>query len=62
MAQVSEANALSRRKFLRTAGLSGTALFLGFYFPVAAQAGRVVSETALNDVEFEIEMNTPNEP
>lgn len=55
---------LSRRKFLRTAGLSGTALFLGFYFPAAANpagagqgVGRVMSETALNNVEFEIEMN-----
>ncbi|HZZ74723.1 MAG TPA: molybdopterin cofactor-binding domain-containing protein, partial [Puia sp.] len=57
MEQQADTNALSRRKFLRTAGLSGTALFLGFYFPVAAKAGRVISETALNDVEFEIEMN-----
>jgi isoquinoline 1-oxidoreductase beta subunit len=47
----------SRRKFLKTAGLSGTALFLGFYFPAAAKAGQVISETALNNVEFEIEMN-----
>ena len=57
MVQTSEANALSRRKFLRTAGLSGTALFLGFYFPRSAKAGQVISETALNNVEFEIEMN-----
>ena len=57
MEQQADTNALSRRKFLRTAGLSGTALFLGFYFPLAANAGRVISETALNDVEFEIEMN-----
>src|ERR1700733_2931983 len=48
---------LSRRKFLRTAGLSGTALFLGFYFPAAAKTGQVIAETALKDVEFEIEMN-----
>jgi len=57
MIQTPDANALSRRKFLRTAGLSGTALFLGFYFPAAAKAGRVISETGLKDVEFEIEMN-----
>jgi len=55
--------ALSRRKFLKTAGLSGTALFLGFYLPATANAGagqvtgRVISETALKDVEFEVEMN-----
>src|SRR5664279_3255825 len=57
MEQQTDASALSRRKFLRTAGLSGTALFLGFYFPAAAKAGQVTSETALNNVEFEIEMN-----
>jgi isoquinoline 1-oxidoreductase beta subunit len=64
MEQLTDTNALSRRKFLKTAGLSGTALFLGFYFPVAANsagagqgAGQVISETALNNVEFEIEMN-----
>src|SRR5260370_22773156 len=42
---------------MRTSGLSGKACLLGFYFPVAAKAGRVMSETALNNVEFEIEMN-----
>jgi isoquinoline 1-oxidoreductase subunit beta len=57
MEQLKDTSALSRRKFLRTAGLSGTALFLGFYFPAAAKAGQVISETALNNVEFEIEMN-----
>ena len=41
MAQTSEANALSRRKFLRTAGLSGTALVPGFLFSaLAAKAGQ----------------------
>src|SRR5450432_1975042 len=61
MEQQADINALSRRKFLRTAGLSGTALFLGFYFPAAANpawagqgAGRVISETVLNNVEFEM--------
>jgi isoquinoline 1-oxidoreductase beta subunit len=57
MEQLTDTNALSRRKFLKTAGLSGTALFLGFYFPLAAKAGQVMSETALKNVEFEIEMN-----
>lgn len=57
MEQFTDTRALSRRNFLRTAGFGGTALFLGFYFPAAAKAGRVISETALNNVEFEIEMN-----
>jgi isoquinoline 1-oxidoreductase subunit beta len=57
MEQQADIKALSRRKFLRTAGLGGTALFLGFYLPAAAKTGSVISETALKDVEFEIEMN-----
>jgi len=57
MENITDTKSLSRRKFLRTSGLTGTALFLGFYFPAAAKAGQVISETALKDVEFEIEMN-----
>jgi isoquinoline 1-oxidoreductase subunit beta len=64
MTQTSDASTLSRRKFLKTGSLSGAALFLGFYFPASANpafagqgTGRVISETALNNVEFEIEMN-----
>jgi len=57
MENITDAKSLSRRKFLRTSGLTGTALFLGFYFPLASRAGQVISETALNNVEFEIEMN-----
>jgi len=57
MIQTSEANALSRRKFLKTSGFTGVALFLGFYLPASAKAGTIISEAALNNVEFEIEMN-----
>ncbi len=57
MIQTSEANALSRRKFLKTSGFTGAALFLGFYLPASAKAGTIISETALKNVEFEIEMN-----
>jgi len=57
MAQTSEANALSRRKFLKNSGLTGAALFLGYYFPVSAKAGTVISEAALNNVEFAVELN-----
>ena len=32
-------------------------MFLGFYFPASAKAGTIISESALNNVEFEIEMN-----
>ena len=54
MAQTSDANSLSRRKFLRTTGLTGTALFLGFYFPAAAKAGRIITRTDLTNVETEM--------
>ena len=57
MEQNSEAQYLSRRKFLKSSGLTGAALFLGFYFPLSAKAGTIISEAALKDVEFEIEMN-----
>jgi isoquinoline 1-oxidoreductase subunit beta len=57
MEQRADTNALSRRKFLKNGGLTGAALFLGFYFPATAKAGQVISETALNDVELEVEMN-----
>jgi len=39
MAQISEAQYLSRRKFLKSGGLTGAALFLGFYIPFSAKAG-----------------------
>jgi isoquinoline 1-oxidoreductase subunit beta len=54
MAQTSDANSLSRRKFLRTTSLTGTALFLGFYFPASAKAGRIITGTDLANVEVEM--------
>ena len=58
MAQISEAQCLSRRKFLKSSGLTGAALFLGFYFPaLRAKRASIISDAALNNVEFEIEMN-----
>ena len=37
--------AMSRRKFLRASGLSGTALLLGFYFPSSAKVGKILTGT-----------------
>ncbi|MES3016802.1 MAG: molybdopterin cofactor-binding domain-containing protein [Bacteroidota bacterium] len=34
---------VSRRDFLKTTGLAGTALFLGFYFPASGKAAKIVS-------------------
>ena len=37
--------AMSRRKFLRASGMSGTALLLGLYFPSSAKAGKILTGT-----------------
>ena len=57
MEKINKASAFSRRKFLKDSALSGTAFFLGFYIPASAKAGSIISKAALNDVEYEIEMN-----
>jgi len=57
MEKINKASAFSRRKFLKDSALTGTAFFLGFYFPASAKAGSIISKAALNDVEYEIEMN-----
>lgn len=38
-----ENKGISRRNFIRTSGLGGTALFLGFYFPASAKLAKLVS-------------------
>ena len=47
-------NSLSRRNFLKAAGLTGTALFVGFYFPLAAKEAKVTTgDTAVpSDIEL----------
>ncbi|HEX5026804.1 MAG TPA: molybdopterin cofactor-binding domain-containing protein, partial [Agriterribacter sp.] len=46
--------ALSRRNFLRSSGLTGTALLLGFYFPANGKEARIVHA---EDIDKEIELN-----
>src|SRR6478736_3705281 len=58
MSNNTETKSISRRKFLKTGGLTGTALFLGFYFPETAKAGRIISGSAMKNVEFEVELNS----
>src|SRR5580765_1455564 len=55
MESSSDDRTLSRRKFLKASGLTGTALFLGFYFPATAKAGKVMNGD--DAAKFEIEMN-----
>ena len=50
-----DTKALSRRNFLRSSGLSGTALLLGFYFPAAAKQGKIIN--AADDVNQDVELN-----
>jgi isoquinoline 1-oxidoreductase subunit beta len=49
-------NSLSRRKFLQLSGLSGTALCLGYYFPLSADAAQILNASA-EAAESEIELN-----
>ena len=57
MKQFTEAKSLSRRRFLKTTGLTGTALFLGFYFPASAKTGSIITDSALGNLEQEVELN-----
>jgi len=52
MTATSKAKGLSRRNFLRSTGLTGTALFLGVYFPASAKKGEIV-----NSINEEVELN-----
>ncbi len=52
MIETSNKKTLSRRNFLRSTGLSGTALFLGLYFPANAKKSEIV-----NSANEEIELN-----
>jgi isoquinoline 1-oxidoreductase subunit beta len=45
---------ISRRNFIRASALTGTALYLGFYFPAAAKEGRVVSGSEPENGGFEL--------
>lgn len=49
-------NSLSRRKFLQLSSLSGTALCLGYYFPLSADAAQILNASA-EAAEIEIELN-----
>ena len=55
MEQTSDTTTISRRKFLKAAGLTGTALFLGFYLPAGAKEGKIVNPD--DSENREIEMN-----
>jgi len=57
MEPFTEAKSLSRRRFLKTTGLTGTALFLGFYFPASAKTGSIITDSALGNLEQEVELN-----
>ena len=54
MEQISDERSLSRRKFLKASGLTGTALFLGFYFPASAKVGQIITRTGLGNVGVEM--------
>ena len=45
---------VSRRDFLRVAGLAGTALCLGFYFPSSAEEAAIVNTSGTAAADFEM--------
>jgi isoquinoline 1-oxidoreductase beta subunit len=45
---------ISRRNFLRTTGLTGAALYLGFYFPASAKEGHIISADTPENGEIEL--------
>ncbi|WP_026768802.1 molybdopterin cofactor-binding domain-containing protein [Asinibacterium sp. OR53] len=47
---------ISRRDFLRSSGLTGAALCLGFYFPASAEAPKIINQAEAE--QFGIEMNS----
>ncbi|TDQ08705.1 xanthine dehydrogenase family protein molybdopterin-binding subunit [Pedobacter metabolipauper] len=47
-------NEVSRRNFLRVAGLAGTALCLGFYFPSSAEEATIINTNGAADADIEM--------
>ena len=45
---------VSRRNFLRVSGITGTALWLGFYFPASAKQATIVNAAAEETAEIEL--------
>jgi len=56
MIQILDEKSISRRKFLKAGGLTGTALFLGFYFPASAKAGQII--TKMDPALVEVALNS----
>jgi isoquinoline 1-oxidoreductase subunit beta len=47
-------NSISRRNFLRAAGLTGTALFVGMYFPSNAEEAKITNADAAATTDIEL--------
>ncbi len=56
MSQATDLKQISRRNFLRVSGMTGTALFLGFYLPASGKEGKVIA--GADAKELGIEMNS----
>jgi len=54
MSIIRKTNALSRRNFLRVSGVTGTALWLGFYFPATANEPKIINAAAAEATEIEL--------
>src|SRR5437762_2359571 len=49
-----DTNTLSRRKFLKSTGLTGAALFLGCYFPASAREAKILNAAQPETTEIEL--------
>ena len=54
MSKIKKTNAISRRNFLRVSGVTGTALWLGFYFPASAKEPKIINAAAAEATEIEL--------
>ena len=54
MSVTKSTNTISRRNFLRTSALTGTALWVGFYFPAKAGDAKIVNAAASASTEIDL--------
>src|SRR5204862_6125834 len=54
MLQTIDTKTISRRNFLKVSGLTGTALWLGFYFPAVGREARIIKTAEAANEEIEL--------
>jgi isoquinoline 1-oxidoreductase subunit beta len=54
MLQSLDTKTISRRNFLKVSGLTGTGLWIGFYFPASAREAKILNTAAAENTEIEL--------